>query len=424
MRIKTYITSKDTTDLVTLKDLSTNLSGHKIIIDKSKTYQTWLGFGGAFTEASGYNYAKLDNQLKKEVIDKYFSKDGLNYNLGRITMGSCDFSLDCYDYLETGTLDYSRDDKYVMPLVNDALGKKHNIAFLVSPWSPPAHMKTNGIRNYGGKLKAECYLEYAEYYVNYLKNLKGRGLNVEYLSIQNEPAATQTWDSCLYSPMEEYELAKIIYQKLKEEQLDTKILVWDHNRDIFMERVQPIFDIDKENIIYGSAIHWYDNEPFQNVLEVSTKYPTRHILHTESCIERKPGKYYDSLERYARNIIGNMNANCEAYIDWNLFLDEIGGPNWVQNFCDAPIIIGDNNYTLQYSYYGIAHLSKFIEVGAVRIDLKIEDLDLFSTAFMNPDGKVIIVILNQTDNNYVLSLFDKSLNLKEKSIITIVLEDE
>ena len=416
--MKTYVTDKYKHNLFSETNLKTSKKGLKVKLDLTKTYQTWLGFGGAFTEAACFNLLKLDINKRIEAMNDYFSENGLNYNMGRIPMASSDFSLGPFDYLESGKLDYERLDKYFVDtykLINK------DIIFLVSPWSPPAYMKDNKKRNYGGRLLDEYYEEFADYYISFLCHLvNDLGLNVKYLTIQNEPAATQTWDSCIYTPVEEFRLAKILYKKLKETSLDIKILVWDHNRDIMVERLTPIYEEDKDNIIYGGAIHWYDHEEFNNLKIIHDLYPNKHILHTESCFEfGSHFEYYEGLERYARNIIGNMQNYLEAYIDWNLFLDEQGGPNWVNNFCDAPIMILDHNkYVKQYSYYGIKHLSHFIKPGLVRVDIKIDNNDLFYTAFMDKD-EVIIVVLNQTEKELVLDLGENYI-IMPRSITTFV----
>ena len=153
---KSFVTDKYNNNLCNELDLHTTSKGLKVRLDPSITYQAWLGFGGAFTEAACYNLLKLDLDKRVEAINDYFSENGLNYNLARIPMASSDFSLGPFDYLESGKLDYSRLDKYFIDtykLVNK------DIIFLVSPWSPPVFMKDNKKRNYGGKLLDEYYEE-------------------------------------------------------------------------------------------------------------------------------------------------------------------------------------------------------------------------------------------------------------------------
>lgn len=418
--MKTYLTIKNKCHFEEADAKTEAKATAKITIDKNKTYQTWLGFGGAATEAAGYNYAKLAKDKQQEVMEAYFSTKGLNYNFVRISMGSCDFSIDTYDYLETGKLDYARDDKYVTPLLKDIKKYKEGFNLLVSPWSPPAIYKDNGIRNYGGHLLKDKYLDYAKYYASYLVNLKNKGFEANYVTVQNEPAAIQTWDSCIYAPLEELELAKLMHQEFKKNNLNPKILVWDHNRDILLERVEPIYEADIEGIISGCGIHWYDREEFDNVSYIYNKYPNRLIMHTEGCLEGGPKEdYFPGAERYARNIIGDMNAGACAFIDWNIFLDAQGGPNWVGNYCDAPIMVLDKTQvSYQESYYAIKHLAHFIVPGDVRIDAKCSDQTLFVTSFLHNE-KVIVVVLNQTDEDKVIEINKQNYQCCAHSIMTL-----
>ena len=423
MMIKTYITDKYHNYQLAELDLSTNDLGKKVVIVRP-TGLKWLGFGGAFTEASGYVYHFLDEKLKAKVIELYFDyQKGLGYTWGRIPIASCDFSLGPYDYLESGTLDYTRDNQYTFPLIKDVL-EKYPLSFLVSPWSPPASMKTNNARTYGGALKQECYLEYATYLKDYLVHLKkDLGIMPKYITVQNEPAATQTWDSCIYSPLEEFNFVKeALAPVLKQNQINIDILVWDHNRDIMYERVSPIYELDKDNLIKGCAIHWYDNEPFDNIKKVKAKYPDRLIIHSESCIEGGPHfNFYEGAERYARNIIGDMRGGTQGFIDWNIFLDYFGGPNWVGNMCVAPIMIDtkNNEFSIQKSYYGIGQLAKFIRPGDELIEANIENTNLYYVLYQN-SKQMKLVLLNQTESDEVICFMEQNYLIPKRSIVTII----
>ena len=418
--MKTYVTIKGECHFEERDVKTSQKETAQIKLDPQTTYQTWLGFGAAATEAAGFNYAKLSEEKKQEVMKAYYTKEGLNYNFIRISMGSCDFSLSTYDYLESGMLDYHRDDEYVMPLLNDVKRYQKDYQLLVSPWSPPAFMKDNGIRNFGGHLLKNKYDEYATYYASYLCNLKNKGFDTHYVTAQNEPAATQTWDSCLYEPLDEYELALKMHDAFLKNNISPKILVWDHNRDILLERVEPIYQWDQEGIIAGCGIHWYDKEEFHNVKYIYEKYPNRLIMHTEGCLEGgRKDDYFPGAERYARNIIGDMNAGTCAFIDWNLFLDEQGGPNWVGNYCDAPImVLGANQVSYQESFYAIKHLAHFIHPGDVRIECQCSDASLFVTAFLHK-ARVVIVVLNQTDEDKIIKVNNQNYQCKSHSMMTL-----
>ena len=159
-------------------------------------FQKIKGFGGAFTEASAYNYNLLDKKDQQKFIKDYFSERGLNYNIGRIHMNSCDFALGNYTYIDEmdETLDsfsVERDKEIIIPMINDAK-KEKDIKLLVSPWSPPAFMKDNNEMNHGGKLLKKYYSLWANYFVKFIKEYTDLGLNIDSLTIQNEPEATQT----------------------------------------------------------------------------------------------------------------------------------------------------------------------------------------------------------------------------------------
>lgn len=406
-----------------------------ITIHEEKTYQTVKGFGGAFTESACYNLTRVSKELKEVALNAYFSKDGLNYNLGRIHMNGSDFSLSSYNYVKDydtslESFDIKRDLQLVIPTIKQAEAiKKEPIQLMVSTWSPCWWMKDNASEIRGGHLLKEYYDVWARYYVKYINEVEKHGLTIFGLSTQNEPAAVQRWDSCIYSAEEERDFIKnYLGPTLKKAGIKKEIYVWDHNRDIMNERVEPIFDDEiASSYVYGVAVHWYDNEPFENLKKCHEKYPDKHIISSESCIECGP-KFgiYESGERYARNIIGNFNNYCEAFIDWNLYLDETGGPNWVNNLCDAPVMIKVNEEKIVYqsSYYYIGHFSKYIKPGAKRIELSNTNPNILSIAFKNPSKEVVIIIMNPTEDDYDYEIKTTNEQFKttilKRSIVTLI----
>lgn len=412
-----------------------NQNLQKIIVDDKITYQTIKGFGGAFTESACYNLSRVNQQVKEEALKAYFSVDGLNYNLGRIHMNGCDFALSSYNYVKDYdiTLDsfnISRDLKYVIPTIKDAEKIKNSrIDLMVSTWSPCWWMKDNKKEIRGGHLLEEYAEVWANYYVRYLQELEKNGISVFGLSTQNEPAAIQRWDSCIYSATQERDFIKnYLGPALNKANIKKELYIWDHNRDIINERVEPIYnDRISSQYVYGVAVHWYDNEPFENLKKCHDKYPNKHIISSESCIEGGP-KFgvYETGERYGRNIIGNFNNYCEAFIDWNLYLDETGGPTWVNNLCDAPVMILVNQEKIVYqsSYYYIGHFSKYIKAGAKRIYLDNTNNDILSIAFKNPNQEIIIIMMNQSEDDYNYEINTPKgktkVTLLKRSIMTLI----
>ena len=388
-----------------------------ICMDTGRTYQTILGFGGAFTEAAAYTLSRISPQQREEVLRRYFDpKEGLGYTLGRVHIHSCDFALENYTYVADGdeqlkSFDIARDHKWVIPLIHDAARTAgQSLTLLASPWSPPAWMKTNGEMNHGGQLKPEYRESWALYYTKFIKAYREAGVPIWGVSVQNEPAAVQTWDSCIYSGEEERDFVRDYLGPVmhREGLSDVEILVWDHNRDLMVERASAVLsDPEAAQYVWGTGFHWYVSEEFSNVGRVHDLFPDKHLLFTEGCQEGgvKLGAWFTG-ERYGRNIIGDLNHWNEGFLDWNLVLDETGGPNHVGNFCDAPVIADTVAGAVHYnsSYYYIGHFSKYIRPGAVRIGLEMNAPELLSTAFRNADGSVAVVVQNEGEEAQAFSL--------------------
>lgn len=407
--------------------------------------QEMKGFGGAFTEAAGYCYSRLSEEKQREFVQAYFGDEGLRYTLGRTHINSCDFSLENYDALpegkeiwqETAELDLKRANKYVLPLIKDAIRVSGERAeFLLAPWSPPAFMKTNGEMNHGGSLKPEYRRAWAVYMAKYLAELKKEGMTIRWLTVQNEPEAEQTWDSCVYHAKEEMEFARdYLYPALLEAGLaEIKILVWDHNKEIVFERANDIFsDAKAAEVIYGIAVHWYTGDHFQGLSLVKEAYPEKEIFFTEGCVEYSRFADADDVakaEMYAHDMIGNFNNYVSAFFDWNLMLDFKGGPNHVGNFCAAPMMLTEDetDFEKRLSYYYIGHFSRYIEKGAVAVPVTTYCAQAETCAFVNPSGERVLVLLNRSDKELPAAVGEKDrgaeLTLAPHTITTICYWEE
>ena len=411
-----------------------------ISIDLKQKFQRIIGFGGAFTEAAAYTLSKVDIATRQKVIDYYFDKDkGLGYTIGRVHINSCDFSLENYDYVDEYDIDLSsfnieRELKYVIPLIKDsenALGQ--SIALLASPWSPPAWMKTNYDMNHGGKLLPKYYEVWSNYYVKFIEAYKKHGLNIEYITVQNEPAAKQIWDSCEYTAEEERDFVRdYLGPTMKKHYPNVKILIWDHNRNILVERGDIVLkDKVARKYVWGSGVHWYVSEDFSQLGKLHELHPDKHLLFTEGCIEG--GVHlgdWTTGERYARNMIGDFRNFCEGYLDWNLTLNEIGGPNHVGNYCDAPIVTDTLKQTLYLnsSYYYIGHFSKYIQPGSIRITSDSKETPIKHVAFLNPDYSVVCIVLNETETDYHIQIKIKQdkeqFIIQKRSISTFIYKED
>lgn len=416
-----------------------------VSVNTDQTFQTHMGFGGAFTESASYVLATAGEKVREEVAKAYFSKEGLRYNMGRLSVHSNDFALGNYTYVEEGdaelkTFDCSHEEKWTLPFVDQAQAvAERQISYVVSCWSAPAWMKTNDDMNHGGKLRRKYWGVWAEYCCKYIKTLISRGINVTMMTIQNEPEATQTWESCLFTAKEELEYIKTaLIPALKKYGLNTKIFIWDHNRDRVARRsAVTLADKEVRDAVYGVAYHWYVGEESKNLSVVHSLSPEKHLLLTECCVEltapseNENGKRVTELahaERYGRNIINDFNNWSEGWIDWNMTLDHTGGPNHVNNFCEAPVMImQDGSVKYNPSYYYIGHFSKFIEPGAKRVNCVNDcEKELYSVAYKNPNGETVVVMQNEGwIKNVSLYIDGKgvNVNMPSNSIITLVLSE-
>lgn len=386
---------------------------HVIKVYPQLQEQTMEGFGGAFTEACAVCFDSLTREAKEAFLEGCFGESGLRYNVGRIHMNSCDFALGNYTYVEEGdtdlhTFDISHDRKQIIPLIKEAM-KRHGgeeLSLLVSPWSPPAYMKTNGEMNHGGKLKEEYYGLWAEYYVRFLEEVRKEGLQIRYLTIQNEPEAVQTWDSCIYTAEEEGIFAsKYLIPALQKAGLgDIEVFIWDHNKENMYDRAKGSFEVPgcREGVS-GVAMHWYTGDHFDGIRAVKKAFPEKKVFFTEGCVEYS--RFADSgeiqkAEMYAHDMLGNFKAGAEAFFDWNLLLNAEGGPNHVGNFCAAPVMCdGKGGIEKRLSYYYIGHFSRYVARGAKQVMHTCYSDALETVAFVNPDQSRVVVILNRGERD-------------------------
>jgi glucosylceramidase len=401
-----------------------------IFVNPNKEFQTFLGIGGAITDASAEVFAKLSPEKQQELLNAYFSeKEGIGYSILRTNMNSCDFSSSSYTYIQDGdkdlnSFDISVDKRYKIPMIKKAMtliGSK--ASFYISPWSPPAFMKDSNNMLRGGKLLPQYYQSWANYYVKYIDAIQKEGIPVWGLTIQNEPMATQIWESCIYTAEEERDFLKnYLGPTLKKAGFgDKKITIWDHNRDLITQRASTVLD-DKEasKYVWGVGFHWYESwsggeQMYQNVGIVNEMYPDKNLLFTEGCVEKFDATKYHLWakgERYGKSMINDFNNGTVGWTDWNILLNENGGPNHVKNFCFAPIHADLKTDQLIYtpSYYFIGHFSKFIEKGAKRISSSASRSSLLTTSFLNPDGKKVTIVMNESDKqvNYLLCVGTKA----------------
>lgn len=399
---------------------------HVINVYSDILEQELEGFGGAFTEATAHTYQGLNQEAKEELVTSYFSESGLKYNLCRIPIHSCDFGLGNYTYIEEGdkeleTFSLAHDEVEILPLIKEAQDcAKEEIVFLSSPWSPPAFMKDSKEMNHGGKLLPEYYQAWANYYVKFIQEYQKRGVKISCITVQNEPLATQTWDSCIYEAHEEGSFVKeFLGPTLAAAGLgEVEIFIWDHNKEEMYQRVKETFAVEGcSEFVTGVAMHWYSGDHFDAIRAVKKVYPDKKIFFTEGCVEYsrfEGASDVQNAEMYAHDMLGDLKAGANAFIDWNMLLDIKGGPNHVGNYCAAPIMEdGNGGIEKRLTYYYIGHFSKYMQKGARQCMTSIYTDKVESLAFVNPDESIVVVVLNKSEEDVEITIRENNYGIND-----------
>ena len=392
--------------------------GRQIVLYPEAHRQRVIGFGGALTEASAWVFAQMPAALQDEVLIRCFgpaSHGGNDYTLCRTHLQSCDFARDNYAYvtrprrgqdvLDTFTIEHDRG--LLIPFIRCCRALAPELSLVAAPWSPPAFMKTNRSMNHGGKLRARYADAWARVLARTVAAWRAEGAPIERLAVQNEPMATQTWDSCVYTAQEEACFAaRHLKPALAVEGLDdVKLLVWDHTTERLVSRMSDIdavltADGGLPATFAGAAFHWYTGDHFDAVRLARTLYPDCELIHTEGCAAFSDGKGEHTAtdaEHYAHDMIGDLNAGANGYIDWNILLDEQGGPNHVGNYCDAPLMYdrASERLIVNRSFYYIGHITRFVQPGARIVPTSSYTDRLETLGALNVDGTHALVILNR-----------------------------
>jgi glucosylceramidase len=470
LKVEVYETSAQGNSLKKISEFSESKTPVVITLNSEEKFQTITGFGGSFTESSAYLLNKLSAANRNKILEAYFGENGANYSLTRTHIASCDFSLSNYTYakvendklLENFTIE---DDKLdLIPMILDAKAiSKEGFKIIASPWTSPPWMKDNK-KYVGGKLLPEFNDSFALYFSKYLEAYKKEGINIWGVTVINEPHGNgNNWESTLFSPKEMTDFVQNhLGPKLeKDGWADIKILGYDQNRAGLPEWVDEMFKDEKSSKYFsGTAIHWYEStyDYLPDALQYAhKKAPNKYLIQTEACVDSEvphwnhdawywskeatdwgwdwaseKDKYlhpkYAPVNRYVTDIIGCLNNWVDGWVDWNMVLDTQGGPNWFKNWCIAPVIVDVEKDEVYFTplYYSMAHFSKFMRPGAVKIGCSINNKDLMVTAVKNPDKTIAVVVFNPTDQEQSLEINlnkkNKKISINAKALQTIVIK--
>ena len=390
-----------------------------IVCDPESRLQAIEGFGGALTESSAWVLDQLPAERRAEVLRRYYDPaQGIGYTLARTHINSCDFSLGSWALdpvagdtaLEHFSLEPMR--RWVLPLIHEvqSIAGPANFRLLASPWSPPSWMKTNGEMLHGGSLRPEYRQAWADYMVRFVREMDGQEhIPVWALTVQNEPQAVQTWESCIYTAAQERDFVRDnLGPALSRSGLGgVRLCVLDHNRDLLDEWTTTILsDKAAAGFVWGTAIHWYVSEDYAASSRAHAAFPDKQILFTEGCNDRGEanGKFelgmWEHGERYAHSMVNDLRNWVCGWIDWNIVLDQTGGPNHVGNLCDAPVIVDTAKGEVRYTpaFYYIGQFSRFVRPGARHIESHGGPAGIESVAFSNPGGGLAVVVLNTSES--------------------------
>lgn len=453
-----FETSASGNKLASVPLLPDGKTGSAIRLLPDLKFQTITGFGGSFTEASAYLLNRMGNENRERILESYFGYDGARYSLTRTHINSCDFSLGHYSFApvagDTSLVHFSisEDTGTIIPMIRDALShSRDGFRIIASPWTAPPWMKDNDDWR-GGRLLPGYYDCWALFFSRYLAAYKNIGIEIWGLTVENEPLGCGgNWESMHFTPEE---MARFVRNhlgpRLASDGQKVKILAYDHNRGQALKEWADVIykDVPTSCEFDGFAVHWYGStvDWFPESLEYThNKAPEKHLIQTEACIDSEIPHWIDDqwywseeatdwgwdwapedekilhpkyvpVYRYARDIIGCLNSWVDGWIDWNMLLDRQGGPNWAKNWCCAPVIVDPEKDEVYFTplFYTMAHFSRFIRPGAVRIGFESTEPSLSVTTALNPDSSIAVVVLNvrPETKDFTLSLGNRSVGIR------------
>lgn len=425
--VKAYVTTSDRSHLFTEKDLEFNrpasMSPYIVNLDFDRTYQTVDGFGAAVTGATSYNLMKMQQEDRTAFLKDIFDREeGLGSSLIRVSIGASDFPAGRKEFTWCDTegienfAPHSDDVQYLVPVLKEIYAINPDVKIIGSPWSAPVWMKESASWT-SASLKPEYYDDYAQYFVKWIQYMESQGFDIYAVTPQNEPLNKGNSMSMYMGWQQQRDFIKqALGPAFRDAGIDTKILVFDHNfnYDNITDQIgYPLHiyeDPDASQYVAGSAWHSYGGN-VSELDQIIYEYPDKEIYFTEASIGAWNYTFENCLVNDFETIfIGTLSRMGKGVTLWNLLLDDKGGPYGSAGACTtcygAVDISSSDYHTLTYRthYYNIAHASKVIMPGAVRIGTEGFELDgLDYLAFRNPDGSIGVIIVNKNTGAQTLT---------------------
>jgi glucosylceramidase len=378
-----------------------------IDVNDKQQFQTIEGFGFALTGGSAQLLMKMTPAKRAALLKDIFSTEGNGIGVSylRVSIGASDMNdhVFSYDDLAAGEVDpelakfsLGPDRADVIPALKEILAINPRIKILGSPWSAPAWMKTNG-KVKGGELKPDCYGAYAAYFVKYIESMKAEGILITAITIENEPLNPKNTPSMvMFAEQQDKFIAKYLGPAFEKAGIKTEIQLYDHNPDVALFPLSILKDPEASKYVAGTAFHLYGGDP-QTLTDVHNAYPTKGLYLTEQSITSRFSEGGISIaDPLSRVLIGATRNWGRNVLIWNLAADPQFGPHTNDGgctMCAGAITLDGDNARLNVAYYAVAHFSKFVRPGSVRIESsQLEQLQ--TAAFLTPDGKIVLVAAN------------------------------
>jgi len=376
-----------------------------IRIDTTKRYQEILGFGAAFTDASCFLLAQLDEQKRGALLNDLLGPNGLRLSVGRTCIGASDYSRFAYTFNESPDPDpelqkfsIEHDREYILPILRDARKVNSDLFLFSSPWTPPGWMKA-GDSMLGGSMRKKYLSSYAEYFVKFLQGYSQDGVKIQAVTVQNEVDTDQDgrMPAALWGQEYEVEFVKNhLGPALERASLETKIWILDHNYSLWGRVMDELSDPALSKYVEGVAWHGYVGTP-DAMARVHEAFPAKSTYWTEGGPDYKHPDYASDWAKWSHTFAGILRNWAQCIVGWNLVLDEQGRPNIGPFSCGGVVTLDSKTHAVTRSgqYWAFAHYSKVVQRGARVIGSEGTLSDIDHVAFENPDGSHVLVLTNQ-----------------------------
>ncbi len=410
-------------------------SNPTITINTGETYQTMDGFGFTLTGGSAMHLYNMSSSKRLALLNELFAHDENNIGVSylRVSIGASDLDPYTFSYNDLGAgetdidmqqFSLAPDKAYLIPILKEILAINPDIKIMGSPWSAPTWMKTNGATK-GGELKPEYYQAYANYFVKYVQEMAKEGITIDAITVQNEPLHPGNNPSMFMPASDQAKFVKsALGPAFEAEGVNTKIIIYDHNADRTDYPISILDDAEANKYIDGSAFHLYGGE-IGNLSAVHDTHPDKNLYFTEQWVGA-PGNFGENMLWHTRNLIIGASRNwCKTVLEWNLAADPDLKPHTDGGCteCLGALTIDGDAVVRNPAYYIIAHASKFVRPGSVRVDSNMPS-GLPNVAFQTTNGDIVVVVLNDSSDKkqFNIELNDKMtlVELASKSVGTFV----